>query len=684
MRQSYFSRALARPHRLGLALVALMALAVLPVSAQTPPQVAVVAVKLAAVGSGFEMDGVVQPVKQSTVSAQASGRIVTLASRRATRCVPASCWPPSMTVKPRPACSAAGRRSAQAQAELRNAQANFDRTRELLAQGFVSKAAMDTADAQLKSAQAGRDQASAGEKSVGLSQGFTRVTAPFDAFVLQTLSEAGDLAFPGKPLLTLYAPMPLRAVVQVPVSRSALVQGSALVEVQVRAADGSLQWIRPSQTSHLPTADAVSQTIEWRLELPASASNRIAAGSAGAGALCRRPVAAFADSCGSGAAPGRVDCRLCGVGPGLCPEGDSPGCRTMVPQGVEVLAGLSDGRPGGLGPGRAGLAGAQLLAVRPSEMSMSNQSTIGYFRAHGAGFQANAITPLLALVALLLGLFAVLVTPREEEPQINVTMANVLIPFPGASSADVHNMVARPAEQVLSQIAGIEHTYSVARPGLAVMTVQFKVGVPRTEALVRLYDVLNANQDWLPRDLGTLTPIVKPKGIDDVPVLAVTLWSKDALPAVDLERVAHTLEAELKRVPGTREVQTIGGPDRAVHVWLDPVRLRERGVDVLSLKATLAAANCQHALGRRARPASVWRSDAERGNGRIFALGARCGRSGGGRQQGPAGVPAGSGAYRDRRAIAAALCLVHARGGGRWHGPAAAPAAWPPAVSIRR
>ena len=150
-------------------------------------------------------------------------------------------------------------------------------------------------------------------------------------------------------------------------------------------------------------------------------------------------------------------------------------------------------------------------------------------------FQTHTLTPLLALVALLLGAFAVLVTPREEEPQINVTMANVLIAFPGASSADVQNMVARPAEQVLGQIAGIEHTYSVSRPGMAIMTVQFQVGVPRTEALVRLYDVLNANQDWLPRNLGTLTPIVKPKGIDDVPVLAVTLWSKDEASAAELE-----------------------------------------------------------------------------------------------------------------------------------------------------
>jgi multidrug efflux pump subunit AcrB len=224
-------------------------------------------------------------------------------------------------------------------------------------------------------------------------------------------------------------------------------------------------------------------------------------------------------------------------------------------------------------------------------MSDKTAPTLGVSGRLAAAFQANALTPLLALVALLLGLFAVLVTPREEEPQINVTMANVLIPFPGASSADVQSMVARPAEQVLSQIAGIEHTYSVARPGLAVLTVQFKVGVPRTEALVRLYDVLNANQDWLPRNLGTLAPIVKPKGIDDVPVLAVTLWSKDEASAAELETVAHSMEAALKAVPGTREVATIGGPGRVVQVAVQPQRLRERGVDMLRLQQTLAAAN---------------------------------------------------------------------------------------------
>jgi multidrug efflux pump subunit AcrB len=207
-------------------------------------------------------------------------------------------------------------------------------------------------------------------------------------------------------------------------------------------------------------------------------------------------------------------------------------------------------------------------------------------------FQASQLTPLLALVAFLLGLFAVAVTPREEEPQINVTMANVLVPFPGASARDVETLVATPAEQVLAQMTGIEHVYSVSRPGMAVLTVQFKVGVPHTEALVRLYNTVNSNRDWVSPNLGIGEPVVKPKGIDDVPVVTLTLWSENPeAGAYELERAAHAAEVELKRVPGTREVQTLGGPGRAVRVLMDVDRMNAHGVAPLDLRNALQIAN---------------------------------------------------------------------------------------------
>ena len=224
--------------------------------------------------------------------------------------------------------------------------------------------------------------------------------------------------------------------------------------------------------------------------------------------------------------------------------------------------------------------------------SIPPRQTLGVSGRIAAFFQGAQITPLLALLALLLGAFAVLVTPREEEPQINVTMANVIIPFPGASVRDVEQMVAIPAEQVLSQITGTEHVMSVSRPGVAVLTVQFKVGVPRTEALVRLYDTVNSNADWLPQGLGVQPPLVKPKGIDDVPIVSLTLFSPNPQTgAFDLERVAHSVEVDLKRVPGTRTVHTIGGPGRAVMVEMDAARMAGAGVTVDDLRRALQSAN---------------------------------------------------------------------------------------------
>jgi multidrug efflux pump subunit AcrB len=209
-----------------------------------------------------------------------------------------------------------------------------------------------------------------------------------------------------------------------------------------------------------------------------------------------------------------------------------------------------------------------------------------------ARFQDNALTPLLALAAMLLGLFAVIVTPREEEPQIDVTFANVFVGFPGASTNEVENLVALPMEQVLAEIDGVKHVYSVSRPGMGVLTVQFKVGEARTEALVRLYNAIFSNQDWRPQNLGILPPVVKPMGIDDVPIVSATLWTDDPDRATqDLLKVAHALEAEIKRVPGTRDVYTIGGSREIVHVELDPQRVAGFGMTLDDLRMALTASN---------------------------------------------------------------------------------------------
>jgi multidrug efflux pump subunit AcrB len=213
-------------------------------------------------------------------------------------------------------------------------------------------------------------------------------------------------------------------------------------------------------------------------------------------------------------------------------------------------------------------------------------------------FLHSQMTPLLALVAVLLAVFAIAVTPREEEPQINVTMANVLVAYPGASAKDVARTVATPAEQVLSQISGVDHVYSESLPGMAVLTVQFKVGQPHIPSLVKLYDVLHSHGDWLPNTLGVAQPIVKAKGIDDVPVVAFTLWrDKVAGSGLALTEVAHSIETELKRVAGTREVTTIGATQRMVRVLLDPESLNAHHMTVQEVRGALQAANVSRNVG---------------------------------------------------------------------------------------
>ncbi|WP_300319612.1 efflux RND transporter permease subunit [Accumulibacter sp.] len=216
-----------------------------------------------------------------------------------------------------------------------------------------------------------------------------------------------------------------------------------------------------------------------------------------------------------------------------------------------------------------------------------------------AYFANSQMTPLLALVALLMGAFATLVTPREEEPQIDVTMADVFIAFPGATVQDVEKLVATPAEQVLARMSGVEHVYSVSRPAMAVVTVQFAVGIKYMDAVVRLYDTVNSNRDWLPQNLGVGEPVVKPRGIDDVPIVSLTFWTADPeRSAFDLQQVARAAEVDFKRIRGTRDVSTLGGPDHVVRVQMDSERMNAHGVTPQDLAAVLRLGNTRESSGK--------------------------------------------------------------------------------------
>ncbi|BCV58609.1 multidrug transporter AcrB [Shewanella algae] len=225
-------------------------------------------------------------------------------------------------------------------------------------------------------------------------------------------------------------------------------------------------------------------------------------------------------------------------------------------------------------------------------MANHSENNTGISGRIAASFQLSAITPLLALLGLLLGMFAIMVTPKEEEPQIDVTFADVFIPFPGATPTEVEQLVTLPAEEVISQIKGIDTLYSFSQPDGAMIIVIFEVGVPRNEAIVKLYNQIYSNLDKLPRAAGVGDPLIKPMGIDDVPIVSLTLWSEDpGVSAQQLTHVAHGLETELKRIPGTRDVESMGSHELVLNVRINPAQMSFYGVSFDAINQALGANN---------------------------------------------------------------------------------------------
>ena len=237
------------------------------------PQVPVVTVGAQKVSTAYEIDGVVEAVRQATVSAQATGRVATLQVKVGDKVRAGQVL---ATIDDRDTQTGVARgqaQVAQADAELANAQANVQRTRDLRQQGFVSQAALDVAESQFKAAQAARAGAGAGAQQARLAQSFTQVTAPLDGDVREALAQAGDLAVPGKPVATVYAPQPLRVVVQVPASMAQTARSAKTTELQ--AGD---TWVQPAAQQGVTAADPVSQTLTWKMDVPAAASAQMVPG----------------------------------------------------------------------------------------------------------------------------------------------------------------------------------------------------------------------------------------------------------------------------------------------------------------------------------------------------------------------------------------------------------------------
>jgi multidrug efflux pump subunit AcrB len=205
-----------------------------------------------------------------------------------------------------------------------------------------------------------------------------------------------------------------------------------------------------------------------------------------------------------------------------------------------------------------------------------------------ATFIPSKLTPLLIVGSMVLGAFAIVALPREEEPQIIVPMVDVFVAFPGASPAEVEQRVTRPMEKLLWEVAGVEYLYSTSSPGQSLVIVRFLVGEDEERALVRLNQKLQAHFDRIPP--GASSPIVKPRSIDDVPIVAVTLWG-DGYDDHLLRGVAAQLRESLAEVPDVSEVTLFGGRPREVSVTLDPARLAAAAIDPLRLSRALEDAN---------------------------------------------------------------------------------------------
>ncbi|MEO9870650.1 efflux RND transporter permease subunit [Ekhidna sp.] len=213
-----------------------------------------------------------------------------------------------------------------------------------------------------------------------------------------------------------------------------------------------------------------------------------------------------------------------------------------------------------------------------------------------ANFFINSKLTILLMVALMIiGVYSSFLIPREEEPQINVPMADLMIGYPGASPMEVESRVVKPLEKVISNIKGVEHVHSMSMNGQAVMIVQFFVGEDIERSYVKLYDELMKHQNIFPE--GVYQPLVKTRSIDDVPMLGLTLWSEH-YDDYQLRRIAEELTSEIEKIKDVAITKQIGGRTRQLKIVLDKDKMAENGVDPLGIMQMIKAGNSSSQSGK--------------------------------------------------------------------------------------
>ena len=445
-------------------------------------------------------------------------------------------------------------------------------------------------------ARAGQAQANAALAQARTSLGYTLIHAPFAGVVTEKKADPGTLASPGMPLFTIEDTRNYRLEVTVDENDIRIVRAGQSASVSLDAL-GNAE-LSGKVVQIVPAADPASRSFLVKIGLPADAHihsglfgrARFPKGERQTLLIPRAAIVEHGQLQGvyvvdanrmSGVAlrhpwqdhraTSRSALRVARRRKNCCRSGNS-----RIGRQADRVTTMSDPSASPNAPSRA-----LRLAGRIAHI-----------------FIQSKLTPLFIVAALLLGAFSILQTPREEEPQIVVPMLDVFVQMPGASAEEVAQRATVPMEKLLREVPGVEYIYSISHPGLSMVIVRFYVGTKEEDAIVQTYNKLYSNFDRIPQ--GVSQPIIKPRSIDDVPILALTLWGKN-YDAYQLRRIAAELEHSLKQLDDVSETTIIGGQTRKLRVVLDTQRLAAYGLTSGAVVMQLGDANTRSQAGSFAR-----------------------------------------------------------------------------------